>query len=51
MIEILVAMLFIASTVWLTAWPPSMASLAAWVAMPSVTVALSAFCLTDAAIS
>ena len=43
-------MLFIASAVCETAWPPCMASLAAWVAMPSVTVALSAFCLTEALI-
>jgi len=51
MMEILVAIDFIASTVWLTAWPPSRASRAALVAMPSVTLALSAFCLTLAAIS
>ena len=47
---ILAAICCIACTVWRTAWPPSRASSAAWVAMPSVVVALCAFCCTDALI-
>ena len=39
----------IATTVWLTACPPSVASRLALVAMPSVIFAFSLFCETDEA--
>jgi hypothetical protein len=42
------AICFIAATVCVTASPPSPASLLALVAMPSVTLALSLFCVIDA---
>ena len=45
---IFAAICFMAVTVWLTAWPPSPASLLALVAMPSVTLALSLFWVIEA---
>ena len=45
---ILAAICFIAATVCVTASPPSPASLLALVAMPSVTLALSLFCVIEA---
>ena len=42
------AICFIALTVCITAWPPSPASLLAFVAMLSVTLALSLFCEIEA---
>ncbi|OYO29074.1 hypothetical protein CD932_18330, partial [Janthinobacterium sp. PC23-8] len=50
MMPILRAICFIAATVALTASPPSAASCAARVAMPSVTLAFSVFCEIDAVI-
>ena len=51
MIPTLSAIRFIASTALSTTSLPEAASLAAWVAMPSVAMALSAFCLIVATIS
>ena len=48
MMPIFCAICFIATTVALTASPPSLASLAALVAMPSTTLAFSVFCEIDA---
>ncbi len=48
---ILAAICFMATTVWLTAEPPSVASLLALVAMPSVTLALSLVWLIEADIT
>jgi hypothetical protein len=45
---ILAAICFIAATVCVTASPPSPASGLALVAMPSVTLALSLFCVIEA---
>ncbi len=50
MMPIFCAICFIATTVALTASPPSLASLAAFVAIPSVTFAFSVFCEIDAVI-
>ena len=50
MMPILLAMLFMSSTVLLTASPPSAASFADFDAMPSVTLAFSVFCEIDAVI-
>ena len=50
MMPIFLAICFIAATVCFTASPPSPACLAALVAMPSVTLAFSVFCVIEAVI-
>ena len=50
MMPTLSAIDFIAATVWPTAWPPSAASLADLLAMPSVTFAFSVFWVMEAVI-
>ena len=50
MMPIFLAMSFIAATVCCTAAPPSLACRADWIAMPSVTLAFSPFCVIEAVI-